>query len=405
MSVRQKFTFNPVRLKLTRLFTEFFQSEQSSGIVLLVCALTAILLANSYRGDEFLAFWHIKLGFETGNILLKYSLEHWINDGLMAIFFLLIGLEIEREIYIGELSDLKNASLPIFAAVGGMAMPALLYWLINRGADTQNGFGIPMATDIAFALGVMALAGKKVPVSLKVFITAFAIIDDVGAIFVIAIFYVGDFSFYYLLLALSVFGLLLVFNRMRIHHLAFYFIPGIFMWYFMLRSGVHATLAGVLLAFAIPFGDGSEKSPSYGLQHILHKPVAFGIMPLFALANTGVAFNTNWATALLNLNSLGVIAGLVVGKPLGILLASFLAIKARLSKLPIDLGWTHILGAGFLGGIGFTMSIFITLLAFQHADVVQSTKISIVLSSILAGTTGFLILNRTASDQENELPL
>lgn len=383
-----------VKTRLTRLFVEFFSSEQASGIVLILCTVFSILLANSQFGIGYLDFWHIKAGLEVGDFALKYSIEHWINDLLMAVFFLLIGLEIERELYIGELSDLKNASLPIFAAIGGMAVPALFYLLINQGTDTQNGFGIPMATDIAFALGVIALVGNKVPVSLKVLITAFAIIDDVGAIFIIAMFYVGDFSFFYLLLALSIFGLLLIFNRLRIHHLAFYLIPGIFMWYFMLRSGVHATLAGVLLAFAIPFGDGSEESPSYGLQHILHKPVAFGIMPLFALANTGIVFNANWSGALLNSSSLGIFAGLLLGKPLGIALASFAAIKAGLSKLPGDLSWIHIVGAGFLGGIGFTMSIFITLLAFQDPEIVQNTKISILLSSLIAGVAGYLILVR-----------
>jgi NhaA family Na+:H+ antiporter len=387
-----------VKTKLTRLYLEFFNSEQSSGVVLILCTVFSLLMANSSFSTSYLDFWHTKIGFETENIFLKYSVEHWINDALMAIFFLLIGLEIERELYIGELSDLKNASLPIFAAIGGMAMPALLYLLINRGTDTQNGFGIPMATDIAFALAVIALVGKKVPVSLKVLITAFAIIDDVGAIFVIAIFYVGDFSFFYLLLALSIFGLLLIFNRLRIHHLSFYLIPGIFMWYFMLRSGIHATLAGVLLAFAIPFGDGSEESPSYGLQHVLHKPVAFGIMPLFALANTGIVFSTNWTGALLNMNSLGIFSGLFLGKPLGIWLASFLAVRARLSRLPEDLSWVHILGAGFLGGIGFTMSIFITLLAFQEPEIVQNTKISVLLSSLVAGVTGYLILARSKSN-------
>lgn len=388
----QRKGIQPVHVKLTKLFSEFFQSEQSSGIVLITCTIVAILTANSSFGKYFIDFWHTKIGFESDIIFLKYSIEHWINDALMAVFFLLIGLEIERELYIGELSDRKNASLPILAAIGGMTMPALFYLLINKGTDTQNGFGIPMATDIAFALGVIALAGKKIPTSLKVFLTALAIIDDVGAIFIIAVFYVGDFSFLYLLLSLAIFGLLLIFNRLRIHHLAFYLIPGIFMWYFMLRSGVHATLAGVLLAFAIPFGDGSETSPSYGLQHILHKPVAFGIMPLFAFANTGVVFNTNWTSTLFSPNSLGIFTGLFIGKPLGISLASFLATQTGISRLPSDLSWKHILGAGFLGGIGFTMSIFITLLAFENPEVVQSTKIAILLSSLLAGTAGFLIL-------------
>lgn len=386
-----------MKTKLTKLFLEFINSEQASGINLILCTVTAILIANSPFGKGFLDFWHLKAGFNVGDLMLKYSLEHWINDGLMMIFFLLIGLEIERELYAGELSDLKSASLPILAAIGGMAVPAFFYFFLNRGTATQDGVGIPMATDIAFALGVIALLRNKIPASLKVFITAFAIIDDLGAIFVIAIFYVGDFSFVYLMLALAIFGLLLVFNRLGVQRLAPYLVAGIFMWYFMLRSGVHATLAGVLLAFAIPFGDGDEESPSYVLQHFLHRPVAFFIMPLFALANTGIVFNEKWANGLLNPNSLGIFAGLFLGKPLGIVLSSFLAIKTGVSQLPGDMVWRHIIGAGFLGGIGFTMSIFITLMAFHDPQIVQITKISILLSSLLAGCTGFLILSRQTS--------
>ncbi len=381
-----------MKTRLTRLFIEFFDSEQASGIVLIACTLTSILIANSLFGKGFIDFWHMKVGVDAGFFKLHYSVEHWVNDALMAIFFLLIGLEIEREIYIGELSDLRNASLPIFAAVGGMAMPALFYLWINRGTATQNGFGIPMATDIAFALGVLALLGNKVPAALKVFLAALAIIDDLGAILMIALFYVEDFSFLYLLLALVIFVGLIVLNRMGINSLAAYLIPGALMWYFMLQSGVHATLAGVLLAFALPFRDGSEQSPSYRLQHFLHKPVAFLIMPVFALANTGIVFTSGWIHELLAPNSLGVFIGLFFGKPLGIVLASFLAIKSRLSRLSSDLSWGHILGAGFLGGIGFTMSIFITLLAFDHPVTIQSTKISILLSSLSAGLAGYLIL-------------
>jgi NhaA family Na+:H+ antiporter len=320
----------------------------------------------------------------------------------MAIFFLLIGLEIEREIYVGELSDLKNASLPIFAAVGGMVMPALFYFAINRGTATQNGFGIPMATDIAFALGVLALLGNRIPASLKVFLTALAIIDDLGAILLIAIFYVGDFSFLYLMLSLAILAGLIVLNRLGVNSLAAYLIPGVLMWYFMLQSGVHATLAGVLLAFALPFRDGGEQSPSYKLQHFLHKPVAFLIMPVFSLANTGIVFNARWTNELLSPNSLGVFAGLILGKPLGILSASFLAIKSGLSRLSSDLSWGHIVGVGFLGGIGFTMSIFITLLAFENPATIQSTKISILLSSLVAGGIGYLLLSRQKASVASE---
>src|SRR5688572_13853930 len=306
--------------KLTKLFVEFFESEQASGVILILCTITSILIANSYLGGGYLDFWHTKIGFETNAISLKYSIEHWINDGLMAVFFLLIGLEIERELYIGELSDLKNATLPIFAAIGGMVTPALLHFLFNLGAETQAGVGIPMATDIAFALGVLALLGSRVPVSLKIFLTALAIIDDLGAIAIIAIFYVGDFSFIYLVLALGILAGLFVLNRLGIHWIPFYLISGIIMWYFMLKSGIHATIAGVLLAFVIPFGNGDEKSPSYNLQDFLHKPVAFVIMPIFALANTGIVLTGNWMEGLITPNSLGIFAGLFVGKPLGIVL-------------------------------------------------------------------------------------
>jgi NhaA family Na+:H+ antiporter len=248
--------------------------------------------------------------------------------------------------------------------------------------------------------------GSRVPISLKIFLTALAIIDDLGAIAIIAIFYVGDFSLIYFMLALGILAGLFVLNRLGISWLPFYLIPGIFMWYFMFKSGVHATIAGVLLAFVIPFGNGDEKSPSYKLQHFLHKPVAFIIMPLFALANTGIVLTGNWREGLVTSNSLGIFAGLFVGKPLGISLFSFLAVKIGLSQLPNEVFWKHIIGAGFLGGIGFTMSIFITLLAFSDPEIIQSSKISILLSSLMAGTVGFLILKKTntlnASDVEQE---
>lgn len=386
-----------MKIKLTKLFVEFFDSEKSSGIVLILCTVVSVIVANSYFGKSYLDFWHTKIGFEIGGIALNYGIEHWINDGLMAIFFLLIGLEIERELYIGELSDLKNATLPIFAAIGGMAVPALLHFLFNRGTETQAGVGIPMATDIAFALGVLALLGSRVPVSLKIFLTALAIIDDLGAIVIIALFYVGDFSLLYFVLALGVFAGLLILNRLGVRRLPVYLILGVVMWYFMLKSGIHATIAGVLLAFAIPFARGDEESPSYKLQHFLHKPVAFVIMPLFALANTGITLTGNWFEGLITPNSLGIFTGLFFGKPLGIVFFSGLAVKLGVSKLPSDVFWRHIIGAGFLGGIGFTMSIFITLLAFNHPEIVQSSKISILFGSLVAGVVGFSILSGQTS--------
>lgn len=391
-------------MKLTKLFAEFFESEQASGIILILCTVTSLIIANSPLGERYLEFWHAKIGIDAGGVHLKYSLEHWVNDGLMAIFFLLIGLEIEREIYVGELSDLKNAALPIFAAIGGMLTPALFHFLLNRGLETQSGFGIPMATDIAFALGVLALLKSRIPVSLKVFLTALAIIDDLGAILVIALFYVGDFLLVDLLLSLGIFASLLVMNRLGVRTLVYYLLPGFFMWYFMLQSGVHATLAGVLLAFAIPFRDGGEKSPSYILQHTLHKPVAFLIVPLFALANTGIVLGGDWVRGLASPNSLGILLGLFFGKPLGIFLCGFLAVRFGLARLPGDVSWQQIIGAGFLGGIGFTMSIFITLLAFADANIVNSAKISILLTSLLAGITGSILLSRTSAAKNTGVP-
>ena len=384
-----------MRTRVTHLFKEFLASEQSSGIILIVATLVSLLIANSGFGSAYADFWHTKFGTNAYGLYLNHSVEHWVNDALMAIFFLLIGLEVEREIYIGELSNLRNALLPIFAAIGGMLIPAGLHYWFNAGTPTQGGFGIPMATDIAFALGVLALLGDRVPMSLKIFLTALAIIDDLGAILIIALFYVGDFSALHFGLSMGIFALLLVFNRMGITRLWFYFIPGILMWYFMLRSGVHATLAGVLLAFAIPFGNGDKNSPSYHLQHLLHKPVAFIIMPIFALANTGIMLSGNWFDGLSSDNSLGIMSGLILGKPVGVVLMAWIAIALGISKLPPSVTWRHIIGSGFLAGIGFTMSIFITLLAFADPAVVQMSKITVLLSSLIAGILGFVIL-RTA---------
>ena len=275
------------------LFKGFFQSEKASGFVLIGCTIISLIIANSIWGEAYTHFWHSYLDLSFSRIELNYSYEHWVNDGLMAIFFLLIGLEIERELYVGELSNFKNALLPILAAIGGMAVPALLHFLFNKGTDTQSGFGIPMATDIAFALGILSLAGKSIPVSLKIFLTALAIIDDLGAITVIALFYTKGFSFLYFGSAIGIFFLLFILGKRRVYSLPLYLIGGVIMWYLMLKSGVHATIAGVLLAFAIPFHKDDDKNPSYHLQHALHYPVAFIIMPVFALANTAIVFPKN----------------------------------------------------------------------------------------------------------------
>jgi Na+:H+ antiporter, NhaA family len=376
------------------LFRHFFKSEKAGGFILVACTIFSIILANSSLGENYIAFWHSKLDLSFSGVYLNYSIEHWINDGLMAIFFLLVGLEIERELFIGELSSFKNAMLPVVAAVGGMAVPALIHFIFNAGTATESGFGIPMATDIAFALGILSLAGNRVPVSLKIFLTALAIIDDLGAIVVIAVFYSESLSLYYLIGALVIFLLLFIAGKKKVYNLAFYLIGGVVMWYFMLKSGVHATIAGVLLAFAIPFPRHIEKNPSYKLQHALHYPVAFIILPVFALANTAISFPKDIFAAFTSPNSLGIIFGLVVGKFVGIFLASFAAVKSKFAVLSKELSWWHIAGAACLGGIGFTMSIFIANLAFGKGEVIVASKMSILLASILAALIGLFVLTR-----------
>lgn len=374
-------------MKITKLFNDFFESEKAGGLILVFVTIISLLLANSPFQVNYINFWHSNIG--------GHSITHWINDGLMTIFFLLVGLELEREIYQGELSDIKNASLPIFGALGGMLVPAGIFMLINFGTDTQAGAGIPMATDIAFAIGILSLLGNRVPTSLKIFLTALAVIDDLGAILVIAIFYTSTLIWTNLFIALGIFVVLLVLNRLKIRNLIPYLVGGLAMWYFMLNSGVHATITGVLLAFAVPFGNGDEKSSSYILQHFLHKPVAFFILPLFAVANTCIAIGNNWQSGLGQTNSLGIISGLVFGKPIGIFIFAFLGAKLGLCSLPIDLKWKHIISVGFLGGIGFTMSIFVTLLAFDKEEIINNSKIAIILASTITGLLGFIFLKFT----------
>lgn len=381
-----------MKRKLTKLFCEFFENEKTGGIILVVVTIISLMLANSPIDAEYISFWNQPMG--------SHTLTEWINDGLMAIFFLLIGLELEREIYQGELSNIRNASLPIFGAFGGMIVPAGIFLLLNFGTSTQDGAGIPMATDIAFAIGVLSLLGKRVPISLKIFLTALAVMDDLGAIIVIAIFYTKTIAFTNLMIAMGIWVVLLIMNRLKIRNLIPYLVLGVVMWYFMLNSGVHATITGVLVAFAIPFGNGDKKSTSYILQHFLHKPVAFLILPLFALANTSIAIGGDAAENLGHTNSLGIFLGLVVGKPLGIWLFSFIGVGLGLCRLPNDLRWSNIVGAGFLGGIGFTMSIFITILAFDDLEVINSSKIAILIASLVAGTVGFVTLKMTLKKQK-----
>lgn len=382
-------------VKLTTLFTDFFESEKAGGLILIACTVLSLILANSGLAADYTHIWHADLGGQ--------PLEYWINDGLMTIFFLLVGLELEREVYIGELSNLKDALLPIFGALGGMLVPAGLYLAFNWGKPGQSGAGIPMATDIAFALGILSLLNDKVPTSLKVFLTALAVIDDLGAILVIAIFYTDGLMWSNLLIALGIMGVLFILNRLKVRNLIPYIIGGIVMWYFMLHSGVHATITGVLLAFVIPFGNGDQKSTSYVLQHFLHKPVAFFILPLFALANTAISLSGNLGDILTQSYSIGIAVGLVLGKPIGIFLLVFLAVKLKICQLPSDINWKILGSVGFLGGIGFTMSIFITLLAFKDVNIINDAKFVILLSSLAAGILGYIFLNTTLPNQTKEV--
>jgi Na+:H+ antiporter, NhaA family len=375
----------------SKLYKEFFESEKAGGFILLFATVISLLLANSGIASSYLGMWKIQFA--------GHSLAHWINDGLMVIFFLMIGLELERETRIGELSKFKDAMLPVFAAIGGMIFPAGIYLAFNYGTETQSGISIPMATDIAFALGILSLLGKRVPTTLKIFLTALAVVDDLGAIVIIALFYTKTLIFTNLLLSLSVFAVLLLFNRFGIKNLIVYLTGGVLMWYFMHNSGVHATISGVLLAFAIPFDRGSEQSPSTRLLHFLHKPVAFIILPLFALANTAIVMNTDFTTLLRADYSLGIAAGLLIGKPLGIIIMSYIAIRSGIGHCRNDLKWSSIIGAGFLAGIGFTMSVFITLLAFDNETVINNAKLMIVLTSIIAGAIGFFILRSRLKEE------
>ncbi len=387
-----------VQRRLSKTFQNFFDSEKSSGILLIICTIISLVITNSILGANFLSLWQMYVA--------GLSIEHWINDGLMAIFFLFIGLELERELQVGELSDFKNALLPIFAALGGICLPALIHFIFNRGTEAQAGIGIPMATDIAFALGVLALLGSRVPASLKVFLTALAVIDDLGAIVVIAVFYTAKLSVANLIGAIVVFGLLFALNRFfRVMSLIPYLLGGALMWFLMLKSGVHATIAGVLLAFTIPFTskEDDEESPSHRLEHFLHKPVAFIILPIFALCNTGIVIGADALPSLTATNSLGIISGLLIGKPIGIMLLSFIAVSFGVCRLPLDLNWKHVFGAGILGGIGFTMSIFITNLAFVgNADAINTSKMAILLASLTAGTIGFLWLKLLGKPEESD---
>jgi len=380
-------------LRPTKIFKHFFRSELAGGLILMICTAVSLFLANSNSGNAYIHFWQSNLDLSFSYLNLSYSIEEWIDQGLMTIFFLMVGLELERELYVGELSGMKNASLPIAAAIGGMCFPALIHFTLNYATSTQPGVGIPIATDIAFSLGILSLLGGRVPVSLKIFLTALAIIDDLGSVIIIAIFYNKDLHAMNLIIALCVFLFLIILNRMNVFKIWIYLIAGVIMWYFMLKSGIHATISGVMLAFAIPFRRKIVTHPSLKLQQALHRPVNFVVVPLFALANTGVHFVAGWYTDLLSKNSLGILFGLVLGKPFGILILSWAAVKMKWSSLPNGLTWKILIGAGILAGIGFTMSIFITNLAFSNQKrLIDESKIAIFIASLIATVAGLITL-------------
>lgn len=424
--------------KIVKPFQEFIQTEASGGILLLICTVIALIWANTSFSDSYFHLWHTKISIFINNAGLDYTLHHWINDGLMAIFFFVVGLEIKRELLVGELSSFKKASLPVAAALGGMLFPAGIYLLFNAGGKGSTGWGIPMATDIAFVIGIMAIIGSKVPVTLKVFVTALAIADDIGAILVIAIFYTSQISFISLAVAGGFMVILIITNLLGIRNLLIYTILGIGLWLAFLMSGVHATVAGVLLAFTIPSSsrinskEYFEKNsdllhkfdkvrdrdvniltneerqmyiheiennskrilpPLQRFEHGLAPWVSFVIMPLFALANAGVSLGEGLVKSLLDSVSIGIIAGLFIGKQAGIFLFSWFSIKLGLSTKPDGINWKSLYGGGVLAGIGFTMSLFITNLAFTENELIETAKVGILLASLISAVAGFTILS------------
>ena len=423
--------------RIVRPFQDFAHKQSSGGIVLIAATVIALAWANSPWGESYAALWHTKLTVGVGGFSVSKDLTHWINDGLMAVFFFVVGLEIKREVLVGELSSARNAALPVVAALGGAVVPALIYLAVNAGTEGAAGWGIPMATDIAFALGVLALLGERAPVGLTVFLTALAIVDDIVAVLVIALFYTSEISWGALGVGAAFLAALIVANLLGVGRTLVYAVLGVGLWLCFLLSGVHATIAGVLLAFTVPavsfmdpgafldrsryvldrFEQAEEKGqnvlaneerqaalhalnhaayklepPLHELEHALHPWVVFAIMPLFALANAGVELGGGIAEALTAPISIGIVLGLVVGKQVGITLFAWLAVRSGLSELPEGTGWRHVYGAGWLAGIGFTMSLFITDLAFSEDSLVETAKLGILEASLVAGVVGWAIL-------------
>jgi len=428
-------------------FEMFIHAETSSGLLLMICGIIALICANSPLKEAYHHLWEIRFSIGFGNDIMTKLLHHWINDGLMVIFFFVVGLEIKRELLVGELSTAKKAALPVIAALGGMVVPALVFLAFNAGTPAERGWGIPMATDIAFALGVVALMGKRVPFVLKVFLAALAIADDLGAVLVIALFYTAEIHGMMLLAAAGTFALALVGNILGVRSVLFYLLVGLLLWFFVLESGIHATIAGVLLAIAIPakhrinadeFTDKARalisefarqthesknvlanqeaqsavrdlevscelvQTPLSRFENNLHLWVAFLIMPLFALANAGVTLEGNLSDILMHPTTLGISLGLVIGKPVGITLFCWVACRVKLAHLPEGVGWFDILAIGAVAGIGFTMSLFVQGLAFTDTTLAMEAKVGIFAASFLSGGVGF-ILFRLRKGQETEI--
>lgn len=373
-------------------FKDFFKSSNAGGILLFICVIISLIIANSPLSTSLQNILDYKIGYESESIHLYYSVLLWINDGLMAIFFLLVGLEIKREIVEGELSSPQKASLPILCAIGGAVVPAIIYLGLNAGQTTSTGWGIPMATDIAFALAVINLLGNRIPSSLKIFLAALAIVDDLIAILVIAFFYSSGIEITYLAYAFAGLVVLIMMNRFNVNNPYLYLIPGVFIWYFVHHSGIHATIAGVLVAMTLPTNDTDVESPLERLEHALVKPVNFFIIPLFAFANTNITLESEMIYGLTSNLGLGITLGLLLGKPVGILLTSYICSKLKISSLPQGATWFHILGVGLLAGIGFTMSIFIAILSFDSPLYVSEAKLSILITSLAAGVAGYFVL-------------
>ncbi|MDR0666130.1 MAG: Na+/H+ antiporter NhaA [Campylobacteraceae bacterium] len=381
------------RLRITsiralNLIKEFIQFESFGGILLLFTTILALIAANiDGVSDIYYRFWQSSFGVVFGEFSASLTMQKWVNDVLMALFFLSIGLEIKKEMLIGNLASVKKAAFPIVAAFGGMIIPICIYFSLNIGGEYVHGFGIPMATDIAFALGILMLLGKRVPLELKIFLVTLAVVDDLGAIAVIALFYSSGVAFGYLALAAAAILVLFVLNKYGVKNIFVYLFIGVFLWYFIHHSGIHATIAGVLLAFTIPLKtDNMARSPLIRLEHTLNPLSAYFIMPIFAFANAGITIGGKFE---LNNVTLGIMLGLIIGKPVGIFLFTLLCEKFKVAKKPDSLSWAHILGAGFLGGIGFTMSIFIATLTFEGA-LLEEAKLTIMLSSLLATVIGVL---------------